>query len=182
MADSLEDFTDEQRNQMAATYKSLLDNPETREFALRATKKVNPGISIPEIDIKDQTRAAFAREAEERGKLEEKLRERDARDRINSERQALRDAGHSSDDVAAIEKIMTEKHIPSYATAAEFYRGQQTIAQPTPHVPGNGARTYQMPANAFESLKQGKNGLRDFARNESSAALDDLRSGRIKLH
>lgn len=182
MADSLEDFTQEQRDQMAATYKSLLDNPETREIALRATKKVNPTIVIPELDLKDAAYHANKKITERQDKLDQELRERDARDRINAERQGLRDQGFNGDEVAAIEKIMTEKHIPSYATAAEFFRGQQSVATPTPHNVTSGARNYEMPPNAMEALKKGKTGLRDFGRSEASNALDDIRAGRIKLH
>lgn len=182
MADSLEDFTQEQRDQMAATYKSLLDNPETREFALRATKKVNPNVVIPELDLKDAAwrdkQAITARQ----DKLEQEIRERDARDRINSERAALREQGFTADEVAAVEKIMVDEHIPSYATAARFYRNSQQVATPTPHNINAGARSYSLPETALDALKKGKNGLKEFGRNAASEALDDLRSGRIKLH
>jgi hypothetical protein len=184
MADSLEDFDAAQIAQLAQTYKSLLDNPETRELALRMTKKVNPGVSIPEIDLKDAAAKAFKAQADRQDALEQQIRERDARDRINGERAALREQGFSASDVNAIEKIMTDEHIPSYATASKYYKAQQQVAQPTPHgaQSGGNARTFSLPQTAMDALKGGKNGLRQFGRESAAAALDEIRSGQIKLH
>lgn len=184
MADSLEDYSPEQVAQLAGTYKALLDNPETRELALRMTKKVNPAVSIPEIELKDAAAKAFKAQADRQDALEQQIRERDARDRINAERQALRDQGFSADDIPLIEKIMTDERIPSYATAAKYYKAQQQVAQPTAHGTQNmgGSRQYSLPSNALDALKAGKGGLKQFGRDQAAAALDEIRSGQIKLH
>lgn len=180
---SLEDFTPEQIEQMAASYRAALEHPETREVMLRITKKLNPKASIPEVDLKDATRAAVAHEAEERGKLEAQLRERDARDRIRDERQRLRDAGHTTEEVAAIEKLMTDEqkngNILTYDLAAKYFKNSRETAEPTPHT----SRTlnYSLPPDPLAALKKGAKGLRDFGREQASAALDDIRSGRINL-
>ncbi len=180
MSKSLEDYSAEELAQMAKTYHDILNHPETRGIALQMTKKINPNVSIPELDIRAQASAAFAQRDEKIRSLEDQIRERDARDRISQERATLRDQGFSHDDVSAIEKIMTEKQIPSYQTAAEYYKGQQTLATPAPHVSGR-ATTFSMPTDALGAMKGGKAGLNKWARESAAAALDDLRSGRIKL-
>ena len=182
MADksSLEEYSPEEVAQMAATYKAILDNPATRELGLRATKTINPQTSIPEIDLKDAARGEFKKADEKMQALENKIRENDARDRVRDERDKLREAGHSKDDIAAIEKIMIDEHIPSYETAAKYFNGQRQIATPTPHV-GGPATTYTMPADPLAALKGGKAQLNKWGREQATAALDDLRSGRIKL-
>lgn len=179
---SLEDYTPEQIEQMAATYKSALENPATREVMLRATKHLNPSMSIPEIDLKDGVRKEFQKANERADALEQQIRERDARDRVNSERASLREAGHSKDDIAAIEKIMIDKHIPSYETAAEFYRGQQQIATPTPQVQQHGGQSYSLPTDPMAAMKGGKNALKKWATNSAAEALNDIRSGRVTLN
>lgn len=180
MPDSLEGYSPEEIAQMAATYKAILDNPETRELGLRATKHLNPKASIPELDMKVQVAGALKVERDAREKLERDLMERDARDRINGERATLRDQGFDKDQIAAIEKIMVDEQIPSYATAAKFYKSQQTVAEPTPRVQDR-ALTYSMPTDALGALKAGKAGLNKWGREAAAQALDEIRSGRIKL-
>lgn len=177
---SLEDYSPEQIEQMAATYKAALDNPVTRDVMLRVTKKLNPSLSVPEIDIKDATNNEFKKINDRSDALEAQIRERDARDRINAERSALRDGGMDNDDVAAIEKIMIDEHIPSYQTAAKYYKSQRQVAEPTAQ-PQSGFSTYSLPTDPMTAMKGGKNALSKWARNSASDALNDLRAGRVKL-
>jgi hypothetical protein len=177
---ALEDYTEEQRNNMAATLDAMYANPATREIALRATKTVNPRANIPEIDLKDATAAELKPRDEKIESLENQLRERDARDNIERARASLREAGHTKDDVSAIEKLMTEKQIPSYETAAEYYKGQKQLATPTPST-GIRSQTMRLPQEPLEAMKNGKNGMKNWARDQATAALDDLRAGRITL-
>lgn len=176
---SLEDFTPEQIEQMAATYHGILNNPETRSLALQATKKINPELSIPELDLEARTRAGFQAIDKKNQELEQQIRERDAKDRIREARSGLKEQGFTNDDVSAIEKIMMDEHIPSYETAAKYYKGQRTIAEPTPNM--GPATTFNMPADPLAALKGGKQALNRWGREAATAALDDLRSGRIKL-
>ncbi len=180
---SLDGYSTEEVAGMASTYEALLKNPETRELALRLTKKVDPNLSVPEIDLKDQARAAFQETNKKIESLEDQIRKSDARDRIERERKALRDTGLNDDDVAAVEKMMVTEQIPSYGTAAKLYRAERELAAATP---SQGAvqqsTTYQLPESALAAGKSGKGGLSQFARNEADAAMNDLRSGRIKLH
>ena len=58
---SLEDMSFEQRDQMALLMRELSDNPETRKEILRLTRKVKPGLIIPELDIEDHTSSAVSK-------------------------------------------------------------------------------------------------------------------------
>lgn len=184
MADrNLEDYSAEELAQMAGTYNALLTNPETREVALRLTKKVNPGLSIPEVDLKDQARAEFKRMDDRHEKLENEIRMRDARDRINGERSGLRNQGFDDNDIAEIEKVMTTEHIPSYATAATYYRNARQVATPTSGQGGaQPSSTYELPNDALAAMKNGKSGISKWSRGIAETAMAELRSGQIKLH
>jgi hypothetical protein len=181
---SLEDFTDEQRDSMAATYKSLIDNPETRELALRLTKKVNPEASIPEIELKDAARAEFKRIADRQDAADAKLLERDAEQRVKEARLALREQGFSKEDIAAIETIIIEEkkngnHM-TYDLAARFYANSKTVAEPTPVTQAHFAPT--LPQDAAAAMKSGKKGLNAWALDSAAKALAEIQAGRVKLH
>ncbi len=182
MAQSLEHLTPEEIAQMAQTYQAALENPDTRETMLRVTKKLNPGISIPEVDLKDQARAAFGESKKEMDELKNEIRARDARDRIERERSDLREQGYNKDDVAAIEKIMMDEHIPNYKTAAKYYANARQVAEPTPSSGAQPGSTYDLPADALAAGKGGKPGLTKFARQQADAAMTEILSGRVKLH
>ena len=177
---SLEGLNADEIAEMAATYQAGLNNPETRELMLRVTKKLKPNVSIPEIDLRDAARGEFKKVDDRQAALEQQIRERDARDRVRDERDRLREQGFSKDEVAAVEKIMMDEHIPSYETAAKYYKAQQTVAEPRPHV-GGAATTYSMPKDPLAALKGGKSSLNKWSRDQATQDMDDIRSGRIKL-
>lgn len=180
---SLEGFAPEQIEELADTTRELLANPATRAITLRAMKKINPALSTPEIDLEDRAVAEFKKRDEKIAELTQKELERDARERIRDEREKLLASGHSREDIAAIEKLMMDRKIPDYATAAEFFTQSRKLAEPTP-APFNAGRppTIGLPEDPLKAAKAGPKGLRDFARNQASAALDEIRSGKIKLH
>lgn len=179
---NLEGLSEDQIATMASLYRSVVTNPETREMALVATKKAHPEMSIPELDVKEAIRAEMKTHNERlEAEVAERIR-RDAEQRVRDERAALRDKGYSLDQVAAIEKIMMEKHIPSYAQAAEFFDLQNRVAEPTPSSAVESGSTFQLPPSPLEAMKKGRFGVRDWARNEATQALNDLRAGRVKLH
>ena len=78
---SLEDMSFEQRDQLALLMRELSDNPATRKDVLRLTKQLKPDLVIPELDIENTTKSYV-------DKLEQRLMERDAKDR---EQDAVRD-------------------------------------------------------------------------------------------
>ncbi len=177
---SLEGLTDEQIKAAASMYQSLVSNPATREMTLRASKQVDPSLSIPEVELKDAARAEFKKVEDRQTKMEDDIRKRDAEQRVKESRLSLREQGFKQTDVDAIEKIMIDKQIPNYETAAEFYKNSQSVAEPTPSVPVRG-QTFAMPADSLASMKGGRQGLAKWARNEGTAALDEIRNGRVKL-
>ncbi len=180
MEDSLENQTPAEVAAMAAMYQKLLSNPATRELTLRASKKIDPSLSIPEVDLRDMANGAFAARDEKIASLEQQIRERDAKDRVAQARAGLAKQGMSDDDVAAIEKLMVDEQIPSYETAAKYYRAQKQIATPTPTAMQR-ATSFELPKSPLDAMKNGKAGLKNWARSEASAALDDLRAGRITI-
>lgn len=178
---SLEGLTPEQIEASAAMYQSLVNNPETRELTLRATKKVNPALSIPEVELKDMARGEFTKRDEKIAKLEADILKRDAEQRVKDARASLKDKGFAQTDVDAIEKIMVDRQIPNYETAAEFYRNSQKVAEPTPATVQTRPSTFTMPNDPLGAMKGGRNGLNRWAREEGAAAINDLRNGRVKL-
>ena len=50
---ALENLSLEARDELASLMHTLAESPDTREDILRLTKKVKPGLNIPEIDLKE---------------------------------------------------------------------------------------------------------------------------------
>lgn len=176
-ADSLE--LTEADKQLSSLARDLANDPKTRKDFLRLIKAKHPDRVIPELDTEEQMRKFAEPYIKEQADLKKKLLERDVRDRIEAERSTLRDAGYSKDDIAAIEKLMTEKHIPSHATAAEHYKMSKTLSTPTPSTLTR-AGTNKLPVDK-KALKE-SGGIKNWARDEAHKAADDIKSGRVKLH
>lgn len=174
---SLEQYSPEQLQEFGKLYAALTSDPHTREFTLRATKKVSPNVPIPEIDLQDRMNASLKPLADKNAALEARLVERDVRDRIESKRGSLRKQGLSDDQIEAIEKVMVEKKIPDHDTAAEFYKLQQQTAAPTP-------ANYTMPTLPLPKKEELKaaGGYKRFFTQDAHKAIDDIRQGRVKLH
>ena len=94
---SLEDMSNDQVNELAALAKQLAENPETRKDFLRLTKKAKPDFSIPELEIEDATTHAVSKAYERVEGIENKMRERDARDSLNERRQSLLKKGFAKE-------------------------------------------------------------------------------------
>lgn len=168
---SLEDISLEQRDELAALAKQLAENPDTRKDFLRLTKKAKPDLPIPELEIEDATRGEISKSNERVEQLEQRLRERDARDKLTEARNSLIKNGlaRSDSDVEQIEKIMLEKNIPNHETAAEYWNWMNQLATPTP------ATTYNPSTLAkFDLSKYQKNPVAA-ARDEAFRALTELR-------
>ena len=177
MADSLEGMSSETIAELAGLANSLANNPKTRETFLRMTKVVAPNTPIPEVDLLDRAASRFKASDDKLAKLEQQLLERDLRDRIESNRRGLREKGFTTSDVNAIEKMMVEKSIPSYDSAAEFYRLQTKQAEPTPST--FSTRTPNtLPVDGMKAIKQGQVGLNNWARGEAFKAIDDFKKQR----
>ena len=167
---SLEDMSFEQRDQLALLMRELSDNPATRKDVLRLTKQLKPDLVIPELDIENNTKSYV-------DKLEQRLMERDAKDReqdavrdLESRRNKLMTKGfvQNEDDIHEVEKIMLEKGITNHESAAEYWDWMKQSAVPTP-------TGYNPSAVAkFDLGKYYKNPIMA-ARDEASKALNELR-------
>lgn len=139
---SLEDLTHEDLiahtkalQQSDNLFKTLLTAPDTRERMQRLIKEKNPNLVIPEIDSQDRVMAAVAEEKKEREKLEQRLIERDVRDKIDRSRSDIKTKyGLSDDDVTKVEELMTDKEnpIPTHDAAARVFKASRTPSEPTP--------------------------------------------------
>jgi len=170
---SLEDMSFEQRDQLALLMRELSDNPATRKDVLRLTKQLKPDLVIPELDIENSTKSYV-------DKLEQRLMERDAKDReqdavrdLESRRSRLMKKGfvQTEDDIHEVEKIMLEKGITNHESAAEYWQWMKQSATPTPTGYNPSA------VSKFDLGKYYKNPV-GAARDEASKALQELRQNR----
>jgi len=100
---------------------------------LRMTKKIKPGMPIPELDIEEYTNRAITASDARVQALESKLRERDAQSELEKRRNNLiTNKNIRKEDIPEIEKLMLEKQIPSHDTAAEYFEYMRQAAKPTP--------------------------------------------------
>ena len=164
--------------ELAALAKKLSNDPATRKDFLRLVKKHNPAQPIPELDVEDRISALAAPHIQKVAKLEADLLKRDVAGRIEEKRSALREQGYSRDDVAAIEKLMVEKQIPSHDTAASYFKMEKQTATPTPTSLQTGVNTLPIDRKAIKEA----GGIRNWSRMEAHKAADEILKGRVKLH
>jgi len=134
---SLENYSTEAIEELAALSKRLSEDPTTRKEFLRLTKKVHPDLPVPEIEIEEQVNRRIAAADQKVNDLEQKLRQRDVREELNKRRNALKEKGYvqSDDEILEVEKLMTEKGIANHETAADYWRHMKQAAVPTPGYP-----------------------------------------------
>lgn len=164
--------------ELAALFKSLANDPATRPHVLRLVKHKNPNTPIPEIDMENRLHAVTKPLNDKIDAQAQELLKRDAKSNIDAHRSRLKEAGYGKDDIAAIEKLMVEKHIPSYDTAADHFRMSRELATPTPTTLNTG--TYEMPVD--RKLVKEAGGIKKWARQEAFAAAADIKAGRVKFH
>jgi len=166
---SLESLSLEARDELASLAQTLAENPDTRKDFLRMTKKVKPGMPIPELDIEDHTNRAITASDQRVQALEAKLREKEAMEELQKRRNNLVKKGLvKEDEIDQVEKVMLEKGISNHESAAEYYEYMKQAAKPTP--------TGYKPS-AIKGLNLGAfwKDPRSAARNEAANALADLR-------
>ena len=167
---SLENVSLEARDELASLSKMLAENPDTRKDFLRMTRKVNPGLPIPELDMEDYTRDAMGKSEQRVQQLEAKLRERDAVEELQRRRDSLLKKGliDSESDIDAVEKIMLDKKIHDHETAAQYHSWMKHAAVPT------SSGYTASPVKQFDLNRYWKNPV-GAARDEAMKALNDLR-------
>ena len=131
---ALENLSLEARDELASLMQTLAESPDTREDILRLTKKVKPGLNIPEIELKDNTNQALQQMRQENEAIRNELRTRDAQAELENRRKSLVKKGlvSSEDEIEAVEKVMLEKKISDHETAADHLRWMKQAATPTP--------------------------------------------------
>lgn len=166
---SLENYSPEAIEELAALSKRLSENPKTRKSFLRLAKEVNPDIPMPELEmeemVNERTSAAEKRVAD----LENQLRAQQVRDELNRRRNRLKESGfvQTDDEILEIEKLMTEKGIANHETAADYWRHMKQAAVPTPG--------YPQPVMSRMDVKGYMKNPVAAARENAAAALAELR-------
>ena len=130
---SLENLSLEQRDELAGLMQQLADTPETRKDILRLTRKIRPGLNVPELDIEDNTNSAISQMRAENEALKAKFSQREAVENLeNIRRKVVKKGLVSEDEMPEVEKLMLEKRIADHETAAEHYNWMKQAAKPTP--------------------------------------------------
>lgn len=175
--DSLENATGEDK-ELAELMRGMLKNPKTRRAALQTIKAHSPDTPIPELEVEARMQAYAKPAMDELAKMKADRIKEQVEGRIEKSRTELKEQGFAKEDIEAIEKLMTEKQIPSHATAAEHYSMSKKLAQPAPA----SLRTMTNTLPIDRKLVEEAGGIKNWARNEAMKAADDIKSGRIKLH
>lgn len=172
---SLEDLAPDARDELALLARRLAENPNTRKEFLRLTKRANPDLPIPELEIEDTVSQATQAAQSRIEQLEARLRERDAVDELEKRRQSLVKKGKVAEEseIEQIEKIMLEKGITNHETAAEYHRWMREAAAPTP----TGYNRNVLDTAARATLANYWKNPQMAAREEASKALNELRGG-----
>lgn len=154
--------------------KMAISKPETKKDALRLLKKAAPDADIPLLDIEDRLTGIEEKNSTEMEALKaenEKLRKEIA---IDKRRAKLKEKGMNEEDIAGVEKFIAEGRTHSYDDAEVLYEASRQIADSTPNTLGRFKDSISK-----DRLKDLENP--DWATNEAHQAIDDLRSGRVRL-
>jgi hypothetical protein len=166
---SLENYSPEAIQELAALSKRLAEDPATRKDYLKLAKKVMPDLPVPEIEMEEAVnkRASVAEQRVQQ--LEAKLRQREVREELTKRRNALKEKGYvqSEEEIQEIEKLMTEKGIANHETAADYWRYMRQSAVPTPG--------YPQPVMSRMDVKGYMKNPVGAARENAAAALAELR-------
>jgi hypothetical protein len=170
---SLENYSPEQVNELAALALDLSNNPKTRKSLLRLTKEVRPDLVTPELEIEDYTEKKVSQANQRVEDLEAKLREKELKENLKEKRDALLKKGliDNESDIEEVEKVMLENKIADHETAAQYWQWMKQAAAPTP------TGYNPNPVAKFDLGKYYKN-PQQAARDEASKALSELRNTR----
>ncbi len=150
---------------LAGVTRELLANPATRNRLQAMVKEVHPDQFIPEVDIPARVLGPVN---EEVNRLQKELSEMRAEREVERRRAALVDSGVvAKGDVADVEKLMMERGIGDYNTAAELLKFQRQAAVP--------ATTYDstrmtLPTDQADLMKN----PRAYAMNEAYKAIHEM--------
>jgi hypothetical protein len=165
----LEGMSAEQQEQAARLFKFVKANPTIEKDIRRQAKKLNPTLAAPDIELEDALTAQAA-------DFDKRLKERDERDQLQQQ-QARRSEAHvrcreAGLDPAVVEKCMVDDNIVNYDTAIKYLQAQAQLA-PATH---DSITPMSLPdtKGLWENKVQ-------FGRTTAHDAINDLRSGRVRL-
>jgi hypothetical protein len=166
---SLENYSPEAIEELAALSKRLSEDPKTRKSFLRLAKEVNPDLPVPELEMEEVVNQRVSASEQRVADLEKQLRAREVRDELTRRRNKLKESGYaqSDDDILEIEKLMTDKGIANHETAADYWRHMKQSAVPTPG--------YPQPVMSRLDVKGYMKNPVAAARENAAAALAELR-------
>lgn len=166
---SLENIDEATMREAALLVRDLANNPETATSFLPLVKKARPQQFIPQVDIGNAVRNELEAERKKREKLEdEMLRNEVERKRNDTHSRLKAKRGYSDEDIAAVEKLIVERKIGDYETAADFYDFTRKAAVPTSDNIRQSS-TYSMP----DKDKWFKGNLNKTAVEEAHKALEE---------
>lgn len=160
---SLENYTPEQRDNLARLAVTLSQTPEVSRDFKKLVKKVNPAAQFPDIEVDERFEALKKEQDEREAKRADEERVRRSNDAYEQTRGRVTSKGHKIEDV---EKVMKEKGIANYDTAMEYMENAARLAAPTPESLGR----MEMPAETNEILKNPKG----WAQKTAHAAVSEL--------
>jgi hypothetical protein len=171
-------LSDETRENMANLMQSLIekDGPAIKRLA----KKHHPDLIVPEIELEDKIDEVNKGWEEKYNALEAKFKEVEGKVNVSLTRTDLKDKGYSKEQLAEIEELIKSKKVGDYATAEEFYSMKNKLAEPSGGKPFGFQRRAE-PGLSEDKLKSLKEDPISFARNEALEAINDIRSGKVRL-
>lgn len=166
---SLENYSPEAIEELAALSKRLSEDPATRKDFLRLTKRVHPDLPVPEIEMEEAVNQRASAAEQRVAQLEAKLKQREVRDELNKRRNMLKEKGYaqSDDEILEIEKLMTEKGIANHETAADYWRKSREASVPTP--------------NGFPQPVMSKFDIQGYMKNPVGAARENAAAALMEL-
>jgi hypothetical protein len=175
----------QQLEQNVGVLQVIAQNPETREGFQRLLKKINPKLSIPELDAVDRANSTIIKPLTDKlASLERSIQERDILDRLEKSRAQVKAKYRLSDeDLTGVETLMVRSEsnpdpIPSYDAAARVYVASRQSAPATPAA--FAPPIYTMPEKETWARGIGNpQELNRIALNEAFSAWNDLRSGKV---
>jgi hypothetical protein len=131
---SLENLSAEERAQLTIgrLTATLLKNPETRDATAKLLRSADKSLQFPDVDSREELTKVQQKSKEAIDALENRLRERDAKDQLAKYHEMIKSAGF---DVAKVNELMEKIGIPSteagYKHVIDHLNAQAQVAEPS---------------------------------------------------
>lgn len=151
---SLEELTQEQRDNLARMANQLLNDPKTSKDVKRLYRDINPKVHFPVLEQEDQLKAELKSRDEQIAELQQKQMQADARSALELKRAACRERGI---DPAAVEKLIIERSqqggMIDFESAMDLLEARAQIAAASPEAEYADARPPGMKDTIAEMMK-----------------------------